>query len=184
MTSDWVFLTEESTSLSYYANLVTRETSWRLPPALGGPVDEPLFVRLAGGWLQFEDEQSGRSYYFHTASGLTTWIMPPEARPPPADVCDATVFELGVRAEPEPEGEEETEDELMAGFKWGMAVECASSDPGLQGCWCPAEVLQARRAAVAVAAPALTSLVAAGCGASSSPHGGDLDASASFALIL
>ena len=42
----WVFLTDEATGHSYYANLTTRETSWRLPPALGGIDAEPLFVRL------------------------------------------------------------------------------------------------------------------------------------------
>ena len=40
--ADWVLLVDEATSSSYYANLSTRETSWRLPPELGGPLDEPL----------------------------------------------------------------------------------------------------------------------------------------------
>ena len=102
--NDWVFLTDESTSTSYYANLATRETSWKLPPEIGGSAAEPLFVRLACGWLQFEDEATGKPYYFHKATQRTTWIMPAEARPPPAASCDASVFEAGMRAEPEGEG--------------------------------------------------------------------------------
>ena len=110
--NEWVFLTDESTSTSYYANLSTRETSWKLPLELGGAVlSEPLFVRLTGGWLQFEDEATGKPYYFHKSSQRTTWIMPAEARPPPAASCDAGVFEAGLQLEPEGEGEEEEDDD-------------------------------------------------------------------------
>ena len=38
----WVYLTDEATGHSYYANIETREVSWRLPPALGGAIAEPL----------------------------------------------------------------------------------------------------------------------------------------------
>ena len=63
---------------------------------------------------------------------------------------------LAPAAEEEPEEEEEeTEEELLAGFKWGMAVECTSSDEGLQGCWCPAEVLQVQAEARQVRRPPL-----------------------------
>jgi hypothetical protein len=107
-TMEWVHLHDEAAGVSYYANMTTKATSWRLPPELGG--SEPLFVRLAGGWLQFEDEATGRPYYYHKPTQRTVWEMPAEARPPPTEARDAAVFEAGMRAEPEGAGEEEEDD--------------------------------------------------------------------------
>ena len=96
----------------------------------------------------------GRTYYYDPSSGAAVEA----AAVVPAAGVDADVAgdapsaslaaseEEGVglgAAEAEEEGSDETDAELLAGFKWGMAVECSSSDEGLQGCWCPAEVLQA-----------------------------------------
>jgi hypothetical protein len=54
----------------------------------------------------------------------------------------AAVAGAGAEEAEEEEAEEETDEALLAGFKWGLAVECSSAEEGLQGCWCPAEVLQ------------------------------------------
>ena len=66
---------------------------------------------------------AGRTFYYDAASG-------------------AAVAGAGAEEAEEEEAEEETDEALLAGFKWGLAVECSSAEEGLQGCWCPAEVLQ------------------------------------------
>ena len=90
-TADWALLTDSATGLSYYANLSTRETTWRAPPG----IEEPLIVPVGGGWVQLEDAATGSLYYFHKASGTSSWKMPA------IDACDATAFEAGLRDEPE-----------------------------------------------------------------------------------
>ena len=100
-TADWALLTDSATGLSYYANLATRETTWRAPPG----IDEPLIVPTGRGWVQLEDAATGSLYYFHKASGTSSWKMPA------IDACDATAFEAGLRDEPEGTGEEEYDDD-------------------------------------------------------------------------
>ena len=94
--NDWVFLTDETTGQSYWANTVTRETSWSQPEALrcveGAAVEEEevQFVKLSNGWYRYEDDETGRPYYYHMDSQETRWTMPPEARPP--EPTDAFAF--------------------------------------------------------------------------------------------
>ena len=63
----WVHLTDGATGVSYYANTETRETSWTLPPALGGTA-HPLYLKLRKGWYQYEDDASGHLYYYNKHS--------------------------------------------------------------------------------------------------------------------
>ena len=37
MATPWVYLTDEATGYSYYANTETKETCWEAPAELGGP---------------------------------------------------------------------------------------------------------------------------------------------------
>ena len=85
---------------------------------------------------------AGRTFYYDAASGAAV----AEAAMGGAGAggggeAGGGSEEAAAEAEEETE-EEETEEALLAGFKWGLAVECSSAEEGLQGCWCPAEVLQ------------------------------------------
>ena len=104
----WVYLTDADTGVSYYANEVTRETSWTAPSELKNLL-APC-VKLPNGWFQYEDTATGRFYYYHKHTKESTWTMPDEARPTPESERDAVVFEAGMSAEPEGMGEEDEDD--------------------------------------------------------------------------
>ena len=102
----------------------------------------------------------GRTYYYDAGRGVSVEAAALAAAAAGGDAAlafaaegsgsgeggaggDAAPAAVAEEEPPEEEAEEEeTEEEALAGYKWGMAVECTSSDEGLQGCWCPAEVLQ------------------------------------------
>ena len=75
---DWVYLTDEGSGFSYYANLATRETSWEAPPELGGATgEEPApYLKLDNGWFEYKDDRTGRSYYYN----LMTQAIASQAR--------------------------------------------------------------------------------------------------------
>jgi hypothetical protein len=116
MEGTWVHLTDPRTRRSYYANMASGTSLWRLPSALGNTMGRATpnaaalqsSVVLPNGWLQYEDIGSGRFYYAHTQSGQTTWTMPAEAKPTPITQRDAFVFDEGMRLE---RGDGEIEEE-------------------------------------------------------------------------
>ena len=105
---------------------------------------------------------AGRTFYYDAASGAAVAEAAVEAAAAAgameaaaaaagaagaaveSEAAEAAAEEAAAGAEEaeEEEAEEESEEALLAGFKWGLAVECSSAEEGLQGCWCPAEVLQ------------------------------------------
>ena len=74
----WVYLTDNETGYSYYANTQTGETSWEAPGELGGP-DAMPYAKLDNGWFQYVDDVSGRPYYYNLNTQQTEWVAPPEA---------------------------------------------------------------------------------------------------------
>ena len=86
---------------------------------------------------------AGRTFYYDAASGaaVAEAAMGGAGAGGGGEAGGGSEAAEAAEAEEETE-EEETEEALLAGFKWGLAVECSSAEEGLQGCWCPAEVLQ------------------------------------------
>ncbi|KAG0093592.1 Rho GTPase-activating protein 21 [Podila epicladia] len=74
----------------YYYNVVTKETSWKLPSAISTPIDAPeanthvnhpdlvtdeVHQVLPRGWNSAHDE-NGSMYFFNSSTGETTWDKP------------------------------------------------------------------------------------------------------------
>ena len=77
----WVYLTDEASGYSYYANTKTQQTSWTAPPELGGGDAEEAtpYLKLDNGWYQYKDDRTGRLYYYNQSTQATEWAAPPEA---------------------------------------------------------------------------------------------------------
>ncbi|KAL1524027.1 hypothetical protein AB1Y20_018941 [Prymnesium parvum] len=80
--SDWVYLIDQESGASYYANLKTKETCWELPEALGGgAAEDAQYVKLENGWFQYTDDETGRPYYYNVKTEQTMWTLPEDAGP-------------------------------------------------------------------------------------------------------
>lgn len=76
LTSHWK-ATDPNSGKVYYANLVTKETSWTFPAELGaGGADAPKKEDI---WVERQDPKSGRSYYYNQATKERTWNRPAAA---------------------------------------------------------------------------------------------------------
>ena len=122
----------------------------------------PCWEHTPGAGLsrEWSSVVAGRTFYYDAASGAAVAEAAMEAAEAAeaagaaghganeavgeSEATEAAAEEAAAGAEEaeEEEAEEESEEALLAGFKWGLAVECSSAEEGLQGCWCPAEVLQ------------------------------------------
>ena len=82
MSSSWVYLVDEATGYSYYANTSSGETSWEVPSELGGPSgdsERKPYVQLENGWFQYKDDRTGRSYYYNLRTQHVEWSAPPDS---------------------------------------------------------------------------------------------------------
>jgi len=72
---DWVETVDPNSGKTYYANLVTKETSWTFPAELaggqanGGPSKEEI-------WVERQDPKSGRTYYYNQHTKERSWTRP------------------------------------------------------------------------------------------------------------
>jgi len=72
-TSDWVKNSDPSSGRIYYANLKTKETSWKVPEEIRDLVGGS---QTTGEWVEREDSKSKRKYYYNTVTRETSWTMP------------------------------------------------------------------------------------------------------------
>ncbi|KAF9336476.1 Rho GTPase-activating protein 21, partial [Podila minutissima] len=95
---DWSATTNNKGRLYYY-NVVTKETSWKLPCAISTPIDSPelnthvnhpdlstdeVHQVLPRGWNSAHDED-GSMYFFNSSTGETTWDKPTSPGSPDTD---------------------------------------------------------------------------------------------------
>ncbi|GMH65788.1 hypothetical protein TL16_g04280 [Triparma laevis f. inornata] len=76
---DWVENTDESTGRKYYANTVTKESSWEYPAELKkaqAGADKPK-----DEWVEKLDANSGNYYYYNRTTKETTWDKPADFKP-------------------------------------------------------------------------------------------------------
>ncbi|GMI04418.1 hypothetical protein TrVE_jg7467 [Triparma verrucosa] len=86
---DWVENTDASTGRKYYANTVTKESSWEYPTEL--KVAEAGGAKPKDEWVEKLDANSGNYYYYNRTTKDTTWDKPADFKPaekPAAGVSD------------------------------------------------------------------------------------------------
>jgi pre-mRNA-processing factor 40 len=75
---DWVECFDENRSKYYYANIVTKATSWAFPQELlkdKSVVDRPDY------WVEAVDAKSRKKYYYNKVTKETTWVKPECLKP-------------------------------------------------------------------------------------------------------
>ena len=72
---DWVETVDPNSGKVYYANLVTKETSWTFPAELGqqGGAAAPSKEEI---WVERQDPKSGRTYYYNQHTKERSWNRP------------------------------------------------------------------------------------------------------------
>lgn len=71
---DWVETVDPNSGKVYYANLVTKETSWTFPAELGqGGSAAPSKEEI---WVERQDPKSGRTYYYNQHTKERSWNRP------------------------------------------------------------------------------------------------------------
>ncbi|KAH9261246.1 hypothetical protein BASA81_000950 [Batrachochytrium salamandrivorans] len=81
---DWVETTDPNSGKTYYANIVTKETSWTFPAELGAAAakeaaDSKPQVSKEEIWVERQDPKSGKTYYYNATTKERSWNRPQAA---------------------------------------------------------------------------------------------------------
>lgn len=85
--SPWVYLRDAATGLHYYANTVTRETSWQRPEELDIDIGSGRTRAASKGgrrgsaqknaqWVEHWDDAQSLPYFFNELTGESLWVLP------------------------------------------------------------------------------------------------------------
>jgi hypothetical protein len=70
---DWVECFDERRNKIYYANIVTKESTWRFPQEL---MTQKEIVDSKENWVEAFDATTSMKYYYNKITRETTWTQP------------------------------------------------------------------------------------------------------------
>lgn len=70
---DWVECFDDKRNKVYYANIITKESTWSFPREL---MSIKEIVDVKENWMEAYDTETNMKYYYNKITRETTWIQP------------------------------------------------------------------------------------------------------------